>query len=184
MPATDAARPHGSTRRDPTWLWVLAAALLVARVATGVYEEHHPLRQADLVSWVPAADAPARSRATHRPIFYDFSAEWCGPCQAMHDQVFANAKYAEALQGLAVPVRVVDRKREEGRNPAIVDSLQRAHGVSAFPTLVVVDANGRTVDRLEGYPGAQRFVEWLGRASVKARMTMPDTTHGLRVKLF
>lgn len=170
MPPAEPVAPRGPSRRDPALLWIVAAALLAARVATGIYEEKHPPTRPDLVSWVPAAAAPARAAATHKPILYDYSAEWCGPCQRMQREVFEDPKLAASLEALVVPVHVVDRRREEGHNSAIVDSLQRVHDVNAFPTLVIVGADGKALDRQEGYPGAHEFVSWVATTSARRRM--------------
>src|SRR5262249_36937443 len=157
------------SRSDPKWLWVLAAALLVARVATGVYEEKNPPTKPDLVSWVPAREAPARALATHKPILYDFSADWCGPCRLMERAVFAGEKHARMISEFVVPVHIVDRRREDGHNSALVDSLQNVHDARAFPTLVLVGEDGQAIDRMEGFPGADRFMTWIATGGVKGK---------------
>lgn len=178
MPPTDAPRVQlaGSTRARPTALLAAALVLLVARVGTGLYEERHPPETPDLVRWRPVAGAEAEARRLAKPLLYDFTADWCTPCQAMRREVFADRNAAEQINRLFVPVQVLDRKREEGRNPAVVDSLQRRFRVDGFPTLVVVSPAGGDSVVLAGYPGKIPTLRRLTQA--QARMTLPARRPG------
>jgi len=42
--------------------------------------------------------------------------------------------------------------------------------VNAFPTLVIVGADGKAIDHIEGYPGAHEFVSWVATTSTKSRL--------------
>lgn len=174
MPPAERTAVHGPTRRDPKLLWIVGGLLLAARIALGINEERHPSPKPDLVSWVEIEEAAERSRETGRPILYDFTAEWCGPCQRMEREVYGDERQAEAISKLVVPVKVLDRQREEGRNPPVVDSLQRAHRVTAFPTLVVVDSAGRAIERLEGYTSARDVISFVSRAGTAHRLRQRD----------
>jgi thiol:disulfide interchange protein len=174
----DAGRPGhaGSTRRDPAWLLIAAGVLLALRVILGVHEASRPassgaapLSETDLVHWRALEAGLAEARATDRPLLYDFTAGWCPPCRMMQRQVFADPRAAAELESRFVPVRVLDRQREEGRNARWVDSLQSVYHVNAFPTLVVAGADGREALRLEGFVGRDVTLGRLRGSGVSVR---------------
>jgi uncharacterized protein YyaL (SSP411 family) len=166
----DEPRASGPTRSLPRVLVLLAGALLIARVATGLYERAHPPATTELVQWVSAEAAEEQAKSSGLPILYEFGAEWCGPCRLMAREVFADPHGAEVLNRLFVPVRVTDRQREEGRNPPIVAMLQMRYRIEAFPTLVIVPPDGSTPTFIEGYPGKDALVRQLAQAAAKARL--------------
>jgi thiol:disulfide interchange protein len=143
-------------RAIPKWLFVLALVAIVARVVS-----HHVVttsqQKASLVSWVSIHDSITRATADNKPILYDFSAEWCGPCRLLDRAVFDDPKMASRINRKLVPVHVVDRRQEDGRNPPDVEALQQHYGVHAFPTIVIADASGKVLARMEGFPGRAEF---------------------------
>ena len=49
-------------------------------------------------------------------MFYEFSAEWCGPCKMLEREVFMDQDLAKRINDRFIAVKVVDTKQEEGRN--------------------------------------------------------------------
>jgi len=147
-------------RALPIWLVILTVLLIVARVVSLKY----PVKSdVDLVHWTPISLASAAAMRAHRPILYEFSAEWCGPCHVLENEVFMDGSLAEKINEHYIAVKVIDRQREEGSNAPEVQQLMDRFGIRAFPTIVVATADGQVRDKVLGYSGRDKFSDFLDR---------------------
>jgi tetratricopeptide (TPR) repeat protein len=88
-------------------------------------------------------EAQQRAKASHRWILVDFYATWCGPCHEMDEKVWSRDDVGQALSQSFVTIR---RDGEAGEGEALV---KRFH-IVGYPTMLVLDAEAREVDRLMG----------------------------------
>jgi thiol:disulfide interchange protein len=167
MATTDASAlaPFLRQTRVPSALFVAVAAALALRIATGILSPG-PTEGVGLISWQPRERAALLARASRKPVLYDFTAAWCGPCK-MLDKDWEDSTVAARVNASFVPARVIDRMREDGRNAPDVDELLRRYEVSGFPTLVAADADGKLIEKLEGYRGRRALEEFLQRTGAR-----------------
>ncbi|MGH9419903.1 MAG: thioredoxin family protein, partial [Thermoanaerobaculia bacterium] len=76
-------------RALPVWLLILVALLIIARFVLWKYPVTSEGKgDVDLVHWTSIEQAKTVAMQSHRPILYEFSAAWCGPCHALERAVF------------------------------------------------------------------------------------------------
>jgi thioredoxin-related protein len=147
-------------RALPIWLPIVVVLLIVARIVSWKV----PVKSdVDLIHWTDIDQAAAASMRLHRPILYEFSAEWCGPCRVLEREVFMDPGLAAKINSHYIAVKVVDRQREEGHNEPSVQQLIDRYRVDAFPTIIIATRDGAVLDRALGYRGRDQFVTFLDR---------------------
>ena len=159
-----------STRVTPKVLVVLAALLLAARVALEAMAAIAPPPVVERVTWQAAETALDDSRSNRKPVLYLFTADWSEASRRMQREVLADRRAANVFDQLFIPVKVIDRQREAGRNPIDVAALEARYGVTEFPTVVIVDPRGSDPVVIAGYPGKQKLLERITAAGVKNRL--------------
>lgn len=178
MDKTEKARPSGPARQSPkgegglpakgsVFLWIVVAAVLFW-IITAMIHRGAKDSGADLVRWQPHEKAVAAARKEGKPILYDFTADWCPPCHLLDSEGWGDSKIAATVNDFYLPTRVVDREREEGKNPPTTEDLHRRYSVSVFPTLVVADASGREIAKSQGYAGCDALLKFLEDSQKKA----------------
>ncbi len=97
------------------------------------------------------AEALAKSKAENKIIFMDAYAEWCGPCKHMAATVFTNEKVGKFMNSNFICLKM---DMEKGEGP----ELSRKFDVSAYPTLLFLNATGGLVQRNVGALQADAFI--------------------------
>lgn len=176
MPPTEAGVPpspaarSGSSRSAPVVLLAVAGLLLAARVVLGIVEHARPIERADLVEWRHPGAGDAEARATGKLVLYCFTEEGSDACRRLIREVFGDPRTAATINQQFIPVRVLDLKREEGRNTPDVEGLELKFGVRRLPTLVVATPDGSRSEKHAGYAGPLLTRQFLSQASAMAIM--------------
>jgi len=123
--------------------------------------------KADAVRWRAPADGEAEAKRAGKPVLYFFTADWCGPCHVLVDQVFADEKAAAAIEKRYVPVVLEDGRRDERGSAAGMEALARKFGVRSFPTLIVARPGVGKGLRLTGWAGRQNTLDFIDGAAAR-----------------
>jgi protein disulfide-isomerase len=109
--------------------------------------------------------AQAEAKASHKLLLIDFTgSDWCIWCKKLHAEVFSQAEFEKYAKDHLVLV-TIDFPRGKTLAPEVRkqnEELAQKFSIQGFPTIVVLDGNGKQVGEL-GYEegGAPAFIDEL-----------------------
>ena len=92
-----------------------------------------------------------QAQRENKRVLIDFEAVWCGPCHIMDQLVFT----AAAVVDRAKDVVAVKVDGDEHRD------LKKRYNVDGFPTIILLESDGREVRRAAGYQSVVDLVTLL-----------------------
>lgn len=106
------------------------------------------------------AEVMAEAAKQNKLIFVDAYAVWCGPCKWMTANVFNQASVGEFYNKNFINYKF-DMERGEGK------TFARNFRITAYPTLVYTDAQGKEVFRSLGAKNSEQFIS-VGNSALSA----------------
>ena len=108
--------------------------------------------------------AKKRAKAEHKVIFMDVWTEWCGWCIRLQKNTFPTPQ-AQAALAKVIPLSVKTQLKDG--SPTEHKAIEAQYNVDGFPALLILDADGKVLDRHPGYLAAEPFADWINKAAKK-----------------
>ena len=124
-----------------------------------------PLQASDLWSTDYAASI-AQAASQKKPVVLEFTgSDWCPPCMKQNKDVFEQPAFEEFAKNNLVLVKL-DFPRAKPQDPEIKQRNQQLaaqYQVQGFPTVILLDAEGKELAREVGYKGGgvPGFIDWV-----------------------
>jgi thiol:disulfide interchange protein DsbD len=97
--------------------------------------------------------ALAQAKAAKKLVLVDIYADWCAQCKELDEKTWPDAGVKQWIAQNAVAVRIdTDAKRQD-----LAAKLQ----IRSYPTVILLDAEGRELRRLLGFEKPATMKAWL-----------------------
>ncbi len=97
--------------------------------------------------------ALAEAKKQNKMIFLDAYASWCGPCKMLKKNTFPNKDAGDFFNKNFINVAI---DMEKGDGPSLGEKFR----VTAYPTLIIADAEGNILTYTQGYISPKQLIEF------------------------
>lgn len=125
--------------------YIFLLGVLLFRVMTNVAQEGVNFEHLSFL------EALNKAQTENKLVFVDCYTSWCGPCRNMTERIFPQKKVGEYFNSKFVCVKY---DMEKGEGP----ELAKRFGVRAYPTFLVLRADGTLIHRFVGGRDADGIV--------------------------
>ena len=100
--------------------------------------------------------AQAKAKDEKKMVLLDFTgSDWCPPCKALYKNVLSSPEFIQFAKANLVLVEV-DFPRSKPQSDTLKkanQTLSQKYGIEAYPTVIVLDADGKQLSKETGYGG-------------------------------
>jgi protein disulfide-isomerase len=145
------------------WFFItLAVAMMGSALVNRLQSAPSPAEEkaAAQLDWLTDLNAAQeRARAEKKLMLINFTgSDWCPPCMRLRKEVFSQPEFADyAKENLVLLEADFPRgKQLPAAQQAANESLAKRFGIEAFPTIVVLNPDGKELGRLGYTPGGAK----------------------------
>jgi len=97
--------------------------------------------------------ALAQAKSAGKPVLVDVYADWCAQCKELDESTWPDPQVAAWIQANAVPIRIDTDKVRKDLAPKL--------GVLSYPTVILLDGDGRELRRMLGFETPEAMLKFL-----------------------
>jgi thioredoxin-related protein len=115
---------------------------------------------AELTWTTDVPKAVEKAKAENKLVMMDFTgSDWCGWCIKLNKEVFSTPEFAEYANKSLVPVEIdfpTTKKVQSADLKKANKELQKKYGIQGYPTIIVLNGEGKKVGELGYMPGGPK----------------------------
>lgn len=126
--------------------------LMMVFAATAKGDDHSSATgiQFKELSWAETAKLAAKNK---KLVFIDVYTSWCGPCKMLRKNTFPDKALGDYFNANFVNIAIDAEKGEW-------IEFSRKYNVQAYPTMLILDKDGKEIGRTMGYMPAEQLLQF------------------------